>query len=357
MRIYTELSLGKTDPGLREPDVPYDITKTTEHAALIESLGFDGIVAVETKDDPFILLTLAAHATERVSLSPSVAIAFPRAPYVTAMTSWRMQTLSGGRFTLGLGSQVRGHLIRRFGLDFSAIGPWMRDYVGAVRAFWDCWQNGTRLNYESERYKLNLMVPLFDPGPCKWPDIPIHLAAVNPYMCRVAGEVADGFRPHPICTPKYIKEVMQPAVADGAQRAGRDAQTMAVAMKPLIATAPDEEALQKKIRDVRARVAFYASTPAYRPAFDIWGLTDLSEHLATLSRDQKWEDMPGLITDDILNTYAVVGTHDEIADKIIDRFDGVLTDIGFSIVVDDDSDKAKMTSMINRIHGGAKSAA
>ena len=262
MRIYTELSLGKTDPGLREPDVAYDITKTTEHAALIEDIGFDGIVAVETKDDPFMLLTLAAHATERVSLSPSVAIAFARTPYVTAMTAWRMQTLSRGRFVLGLGSQVKAHLRRRFGLETSGLGSWMRDYVGAVRAFWGCWQNGTPLNFESERYNLNLMVPLFDPGPNDWPDVPVHLAVTNTYMCQVAGEVADGFRPHPICTPRYIEEVIKPAVAKGAASAGRDVADIAVWQKPLVATAADEDGLQARIRDVCARVAFYASTPA-----------------------------------------------------------------------------------------------
>ena len=162
MQIYTELILGKTDPGLREPETAYDITKAAEHAALIESLGFDGIVATETKDDPFVLLTLAAQATERIALATSVAIAFPRAPYVTAATAWSIQRLSRGRFTLGLGSQVKGHIVRRFGLEFSPIGPWMRDYVGAVRAIWQSWQQRTRLDYHSERYKLDLMVPLFD---------------------------------------------------------------------------------------------------------------------------------------------------------------------------------------------------
>ncbi|MDP6342155.1 MAG: TIGR03617 family F420-dependent LLM class oxidoreductase [Alphaproteobacteria bacterium] len=352
MRIYTELSLGKTDPGLREPDLPYEIGKAPEHAALVESLGFDGVVAVETKDDPFMLMALAATTTDRLQLATSVAIAFPRAPFITAMSAWRLQILSRGRFTLGLGPQVRGHLIRRYGLEVSPIGPWMRDYIGAVRALWDCWQNGGKLDYQSDRYKLDLTVPLFDPGPSDWPDVPIHLAAVNTYMCRVAGEVADGLRPHPICTPRYINEVMKPAVADGAEQAGRDVGEMAVAMKPLVATAPDEETLQARIRDVRARVAFYASTPAYRPAFTIWGLEDLSQHLAGLSRDQKWEEMPPLITDDILNTYAVVGTHDEIAGKILDRYAGVVTDVGFSIVVEDEADEEKLKDMVKRVQNG-----
>ena len=171
MQIYTELNLGKTDPGLREPDVTFDITKATEKARLIESLGFDGVVSTETKDDSYIMMALAAEATTTLQVATSVAIAFARAPYTTAMAAWRLQALSRGRFTLGLGPQVKAHIVRRFGIPFTPAGPWMRDYIGAVRAFWDCWQNGTKLNYESDRYKLNLMVPLFDP------------AAADPYCC------------------------------------------------------------------------------------------------------------------------------------------------------------------------------
>jgi probable F420-dependent oxidoreductase len=231
MKIYTELSLGKTDPGLREPDETFDITKASERAALVESLGFDGMVSTETKDDSFIMTALAANATSKLEIATSVAIAFARAPYVTAMAAWRLQALSRGRFTLGLGPQVKAHLIRRFGLQYTPPGPWMRDYVGAVRAFWDCWQNGTPLNYESEHYKLNLMVPLFNPGPMNQPPIPIHIASLNTYMAQVAGEVADGFRPHPVCTPKYITEVMKPAFAKGAAISGRDPSKLAVAKK------------------------------------------------------------------------------------------------------------------------------
>ncbi len=349
MHIYTELILGKTDPGLREPEKSYDITKACDHAALIEQLGFDGVVATETKDDPFMLLTLAAQATERLALSTSVAIAFPRAPAVTAMSAWGLQRLSKGRFALGLGSQVKGHITRRYGLDFSPLGPWMRDYIGAVRAIWASWQNRTKLDYQSDRYKLNLMVPLFDPGPIDWPDIPVHLAAVNTYMCRVAGEVADGLRPHPMCTPRYIEEVMLPAAADGAARSGREVGALELALKPLVATGPDEETLVNRIADVRARVAFYASTPAYRPCFDIWGLGDLADHLSTLSRAQKWEEMPSLVDDEMLNTFAVVGAYDEIAGKLVERYAGVLDQVGFSIPVDDEEDAAAMVDMIRQV--------
>src|SRR5260221_5264622 len=200
MKIETLLPIGKLDPGLREAATPLDITAVAEDARLAEALGYDGLVAEETKDDPFIVLALAAQATTRISLATTVAIAFPRSPTVTAMTAWTLQKLSRGRFTLGLGSQVKGHIERRYGVAWSAPGPWLREYVQALRAVWDCWQNGTRLDFQGEHYKLSLMVPLFAPPPIEHPRIPVELAAVNPYMCQVPGEVADGSRAHPMRT-------------------------------------------------------------------------------------------------------------------------------------------------------------
>lgn len=352
MEVISELILGKADPGLREPEIAFDFSLAADNAALIESLGYDGIMATETKDDPFLMLTLAAHTTEKIGLSTAVAIAFPRSPTSMAMTAWGMQKLSNGRFTLGLGSQVSAHIKRRYGMDPAPLGPWMRDYVRAVRAVWDCWQNGTKLNFESEHYNLNLMVPLFDPGPLDCGPPPIHVAALNSYMSRVTGEVGDGLRPHPVCTPRYIKEVMMPAVADGAGRAGRDPSQVKVIMRPMLATAPDEESLQPRIRDIRARVAFYASTPAYRPAFDIFGLNDLARELSVLAREQRWEEMPDYISDDVMHTFAVVGTYDEIADKIVDRFSGVLDQVGFSIAVNSDEDADRLKAMVQRIQAG-----
>lgn len=349
MKIYTELNLGKTDPGLREPDEPFDITTACEKAALVEKLGFDGMVSTETKDDSFIITALAAQATSKLEIATSVAIAFARTPYATAMAAWRLQALSRGRFTLGLGPQVKAHLVRRFGLEYTPAGSWMRDYVGAVRAFWDCWQNGTKLNYVSDRYKLDLMVPLFNPGPIAYQPPPIHVAALNTVMCQVAGEVADGFRPHPVCTPRYIKEVLMPAFKRGAAKSGRNATDLAVAMKPLVATAATKEELEQKKRDVRARVAFYASTPAYRAAFEIWGLGELADELSVLSRAQRWEEMPQYVDDDMLDKYAVVGLYEEVADKIVDRFSGVLTHVGFSTTVETEKDAERLKKMIARV--------
>jgi probable F420-dependent oxidoreductase len=345
MRVETLLPLGKTDPGLRQPDVGLDLGQVAADARLLEEIGYDGLVVEETKDDPYVVMALAAGATSRLRIGTAVAMAFPRSPTVTAMSAWSLQKLSGGRFTLGLGSQVRAHIERRYGLAWTPAGPWMREYVEAVHAVWDCWQNGTRLDFAGERYRLNLMVPLFDPGPIQHPRIPIHLAAVNEVMCRVAGEVADGLRPHPVCTPKYIVETMLPAVRAGAARRGRELGDFRLAMKILIATAPNEAALQAKVRDIRARVAFYASTPAYRAAFAAHGLEALADELKLLARAQRWEEMPALVPDEVLNTYAVVGTYDEIAQKIVARYGAVATDVEFSIPVAGEADRATLAGM------------
>ena len=353
MRVETLLPLGKVDPGLRAPAKPLDLGRVFEDAKLVESLGFDGMVVEETKDDPYIVMALAAQATTRLKLGTSVAMAFPRSPAITAMSAWSLQKLSRGRFTLGLGTQVKGHIERRFGLKWSPIGPWLREYVLAVRAVWDCWQNGTPLDVKGEHYNLSLMVPLFNPGPIEYPDIPIHLAAVNPYMCVVAGEVADGVRPHPVCTPKYIEEVMLPEVKRGAGRAGRSLDRFSVCMKPLVATAATPAALAEKVRDVRARVAFYASTPTYFAAFAFHGLHDLANMLKVLSREQRWEEMPDRITDEVLNLYATVGTYDEIGDKLQARYGSVVTNIEFSIPSETPAERDTMRALLRKLQGGA----
>jgi probable F420-dependent oxidoreductase len=350
MKIETQLPLGALDPGLRAAATRLDLDRVGEEARLAEAFGYDGIVCEETKDDPFIVLSLAAQATARIGLATGVAIAFPRAPAVTALAAWTLQRLSKGRFTLGLGSQVKGHIERRYGMAWTPPGPWMRDYVGALRAIWECWQNGgTTLQYDSPHYRLSLMVPLFAPPPIEHPDIPIQLAAVNPFMCQIAGEVADGIRAHPVCTPRYIEEVMLPAARKGAARTGRDFSKFEMAAMPLIATAPDQATLEARIRDVRARIAFYASTPTYLIAFESQGYGEVARTLQTYSRAQRWDEMPGFVDDAMLDHYAVIGTHDEIAAKLNERFSGVVSHLEFAIPVGGESDKAELRNLLSAL--------
>src|SRR5215510_2522517 len=261
MRLETLLPLGKVDPGLRAPQTGLDLAAVAADAALIEELGYDGVAIEETKQDPYVVLALAAQATARLRVSTAIAMAFPRSPTITAMSAWTLQRLAKGRFTLGLGSQVKAHIERRYGLAWSPPGPWMREYVQAVRTVWNHWQTGAPLDVQGPHYNINLMVPLFNPGPIEHPGIPIHLAAVNSVMCQVAGEVAEGIRPHPVCTPSYIEKVMPPAVRAGALKTGKSLDRFQVCMKPLVATAANEAELAPKVRDARARIAFYASTP------------------------------------------------------------------------------------------------
>lgn len=350
MIVETLLPLGKLDPGLREPDTPLDIRRFAELAAVAEDVGLGAVLVEETKDDPYQLLALGASATERIQLGTSVAMAFPRSPTVTAMSAWSMSKLSNGRFLLGLGSQVRAHVQRRYGLPWSAPAPWMRDYINAVRAVWSCWQNETPLDFTSEHYRLDLMVPLFNPGPIDFPDIPIHIAAIGPNMCALAGEVADGVRLHPVCTPHFIDEEVLPAVAIGASRTRRDVDAVEICMKPLIGTAPNEERLERVTATVRERVAFYLSTPSYRRTFELHGWGDTARHASELSRAQRWTEMSALVSDEMLHTVATIGTYEQIAEKLNDRYAGRVDRIEFSIPVETPDDADVLSGILADLH-------
>lgn len=349
MLVESLLPLGKLDPGVREPETPLDIREFAALAQVAEACGLDAVLVEETKDDPFQLLALGAAATSRIGIGTSVAMAFPRSPTVTAMAAWSLQKLSNGRFVLGLGTQVRAHVQRRYGLAWHPPAPWMRDYIGAMRAVWHAWQTGERLAYESERYRLDLMVPLFDPGPIEHPRIPVHVAAIGPNMCAVAGEVADGVRLHPVCTPRFIDAEVLPALAVGAARAGRDVDEVEVCMKPLIGTAPDASSLARVAETVRARVAFYLSTPSYRRAFEIHGWGGIAVRASELARAKRWEELPGLVDDEMLHTVATIATHDEIAAALRDRYGGRVDRIEFSIPVREPGDAEVLRSLLDDI--------
>ena len=250
------------------------------------------------------------------------------------MAAWSLQKLSGGRFLLGLGTQVRAHVERRYGLAWSAPAPWIRDYVTALRALWDCWQHDTPLQVATGHYRMDLMVPLFDPGPIEHPRIPIHLAAIGPNMCAVAGEVADGIRLHPVCTTRFIDEQVLPAVAT--RRGPRPVATWATwrcASSRSSVPRPMPPRSRRWCATVRARVAFYLSTPSYRRAFEVHGWADVAARASVLSRQQRWEELPGLVDDEMLHTVATIGTYDEIADRLNERYADRVDRIEFSVPV------------------------
>ena len=343
MKAETLLPLGKLDPGLEAPEVPLNLADVAGDAARVDAMGYHALLMEETKDDPFQVLALAAAASERVHVGTSVAIAFARSPYVTAQAAWTAQKISGGRFELGLGSQVRGHIRRRFGLTWHPPGPWMRDYVGALRAIWQAWQSETPLEFESQHYNLNLTVPLFVPAPIEHPEIPIQIAAVNPYMAGVAAEVADGVRLHPVCSPRYIREVILPRIAP--KRSAR----FEVCLKPLIATAATEAELVQRVQIARQRLAFYVSTPAYAGAFELLGLTDLCAELAQLSKAGRWDEMAARVGDDLLNECVVVALYDDLAATIKGRYGELIERIEVSIPVQNRADQDILTDIVNAL--------
>ena len=289
-------------------------------AARCEELGLHGLYSTETGNDPFLPLALAAGATSRVELGTGVALAFPRSPMQVAYTGWDLQGLSGGRFVLGLGSQVRAHVERRFGATWSHPARRMRDFVLAVRAIWSAWAEGSPLAYEGEFYRHTLMPPDFRPRPHGHRIAPIVLAGVRARMIEVAGEVADGLLIHPFQTPDYIRETVLPSVERGLEQGGREPGD--VELSACVFTATTEEESEA----ARRRIAFYGSTPGYRHVFELHGWGGLFERLHGLSRSGGWEEMPGLISDEVLDTFAVRGAGGEqVAAELARRYGGLVS--------------------------------
>ncbi len=288
-----------------------------------EALGFDGIWTSETGHDPFLPLVLAAEHTSSLQIGTSIAVAFPRNPLITAHLAWDLQRLSGGRFILGLGTQVKGHIQRRFGLPWDAPGPRLRDYLAAVRAIWRAWQRGTPLDYRGEFYAHTFMPPFFRPAPIDAPEIPITVAGVQEHMCRIAGEVADGLHVHPLHSLAYLKAVVIPAIERGAALAGRSRSACPLIASVLTATGSSQPEMDAAIAAVRRQIAFYASTPNYRVILACHGWEGVGADLTRRSVRGDWEGMAALITDAMLDAFAVVGAPPEVARQLRDRYSGV----------------------------------
>ncbi len=292
----------------------------------LENLGFTDLSAQENKQDAFLPLAIAATNSKDIHLRTSVSIAFARSPMSSAMLSWDIQAASKGRFTLGLGSQVKGHNVRRFSVPWSPPAPRMREYVQSVRAIWDCWENGTRLDYQGEHYQFSLMTPNFTPEPLGTPVPKIQIAAVGPAMMKVAAEECDGVMLHGFCTRKYLQERIMPRLEKGLESAGRSREQFEISGGGFVATGADDEAVQKLFEWVRMRIGFYGSTPSYWPVFEVHGLQDLGLKLNEMSKKGQWDEMTKEISDDVVHLFAAVGRHDELVGALTDRFGG-MTDI------------------------------
>jgi probable F420-dependent oxidoreductase len=300
-----------------------DWRKVAEAAKRAEDAGFDGVETAEIQNDPFIPLAFAALATVRIQLGTAIAVAFPRSPMVVANVGWDLHTQSSGRFVLGLGTQVKGHNERRFSVPWSAPAPRLREYVESLRAIWRSWQTGEPLAYEGQHYRFTLMTPEFAPPPTDLPPIPITIAAVGPAMQRLAGRVCDGVRLHGFATRRYLEEVAIPQVTAGLEKAGRDRASFELWGGGFIATGADADAVQKQVDETRYRIAFYGSTRSYHGVLAVHGWEDLGLRLHQLSKQGRWSEMARQVPDEVVHTFAAVGTHAEIAKAVEARFGGV----------------------------------
>ena len=316
----------------------------------LEDLGYDRAFSFEARHDPFIPLAVAAEHTSTIQLGTALAIAFARTPMTLANAGWDLQAVTGGRFSLGLGSQIRPHIEQRFSMPWSRPADRMRELVLGIRAIWDTWQHGTPLDFRGEFYTHTRMVPAFDPGPSPHGPPPVLVGAVGPRMTAVAGEVADGVLVHPVNTRRSLLELTLPALRTGADRAGRSIDDVEVICVTIIVTGRDEEQMSRSREAVRSQLAFYGTTPAYLPVFELHGYGDLHPELRQLARQDRWSEMGALIDDDLIETIAVVGEPDRIAAMVRDRLSGISDSV--SLVNNRAPDPEHLVDVVAGLHSG-----
>jgi probable F420-dependent oxidoreductase len=298
-------------------------------ARAAEQIGFDAIWTSETAHNPFLPLTHVAAATERIALGTGIAVAFPRSPMVTAQIAWDLAAQSQGRFILGLGTQVKQHITKRFSTSWEAPVERLREYLAALRAIWRSFQTGAALRYAGAHYRFSLLTPFFNPGPISHPDIPIYIAGVNERLCQLAGEACDGFHVHPFHTPHYLRQVIVPAVERGALSSGRSRADIQLACAIFVLVGENDAEIDANAGFVRAQIAFYASTPSYRAVMDLHGWGALHEQLNALSRAGQWNEMGALVSDEMLHAFAVAAPASRLATAVHARYHGLLDRVAY----------------------------
>lgn len=289
----------------------------------LEALGYNRAFSFEAKHDPFLPLAVAGEHTTRLELGTALAIGFARTPMTLAQSAWDLQALTRGRFSLGIGSQIRPHIQQRYSMPWSRPTARMREMVLAIRAIWDTWEHDVPLDFEGEFYTHTRMVPAFNPGPIEWARPPILLGGVGPAMTAIAGEVADGFLVHPVNSRRSLQELTLPALAKGAARSGRAVGDVEIVCVTIVVTGRTDEEMATSREAVRSQLAFYATTPAYRPVFEMHGYDGLHSEATAMARAGRWADMGALVDDALIDTIAVVGEPHEIGDLIRRRLDGI----------------------------------
>jgi probable F420-dependent oxidoreductase len=316
----------KIEATLTAPDSIEDLVR---HGRRLEEVGYDTILVPEAGHDPFLPAMALAGQTTRVRLGTGVAIAFPRSPFVTAQLAWDLQRFSHGRFLLGLGTQVKAHNERRYSTAWpSPPGPRLREYILCLRAIFEHFRTGSPPGFEGEHYRFTLCNPFFNPGPIPGVEgVPIHVAAVNRYNCRLAGELCDGIRMHPLNTPSYVREVIRPAVEEGAKASGRELSEIDFVANPFWATGRDEEEVEAAKALIRRHISFYTATRTYFSVLEHHGWTDVGEQLVRLSKRGRWDDMPALVSDEMLQELAIIGVFEEIPEQLERRYAGLVTGV------------------------------
>ena len=316
-----------------------DLRGATASAKDQEEQGYDGLWTAETAHDPFFPLLLASQETERVDLGTGIAVAFARNPMTLAQIAWDLQAASEGRFILGLGSQIKPHITKRFSMPWSSPAARMREMILAIRAIWASWNDGTKLDFQGDFYTHTLMTPFFNPGPNPHGNARIALAGVGELMTEVAGEVCDGFLCHGFTTERYLREVTLPALERGAAKAGRSVADIEISGPAFVVTGTNEEEMERSVAGTKQQIAFYGSTPAYRGVLELHGWGGLQDDLNKMSKEGKWKEMGDLITDEILHTFAVVAEPEKIAGGLEERYGDVVQRISFYAPYASDPDR------------------
>jgi probable F420-dependent oxidoreductase len=309
-----------------------DLHKAAANAKEAEAAGYSGLWTAETSHDPFFPLLLAAGATSTVELGTSIAVAFARSPMTTANVAWDLQSYSKGRFVLGLGSQIKPHITKRFSMPWSHPAARMREFVLAMRAIWNTWMTGDKLDFRGDFYTHTLMTPFFAPDKSDVADFgppKVFLAGVGPMMTEVAGEVCDGFLCHGFTTERYLREVTLPALRRGREKAGKSMDGFEIVGPSFVVTGANDAEIDTARAGTKQQIAFYGSTPAYREVLETHGWGGLQDELNALSKQGKWVEMGGLIDDEILNTFAVVGAPEQIAPELHRRYGDIIQRISF----------------------------
>jgi probable F420-dependent oxidoreductase len=300
-----------------------DLRDAGDFAKQLEDVGFDAVWTFEARQDPFLPLIACANATERLEIGTNIAVALARSPFVTAQVAWDLQQASRGRFHLGLGTQVKAHVVRRFSMPFDHPAARITDYIRCVRAIWETFQNDTPANYEGPFYQYQLITPQLNPGPIEQPDIPIYLAGVNPRMCRAAGEVADGFHVHPMHTIDYLKEVVRPALDEGAKMRGMGVDDLKIQTMCWIIASDDQVEIDDKIAQVRQEIAFYGSTPNYRRLLEFHDYGALGKELSHKMRNGQYDEMPAMVPDALVDMMTVVAKPAAAGAAVRQRYEGL----------------------------------